>query len=154
VPSGADVEVDVRTPTPTEAFVHEVAKKSFLSLWSYASPEGKTHGREMCDILVVCDDVNLSLGRLRARATGTEGGHNGLRSVAEALGTIDYARLRLGVGRGDTRRDLANHVLARFEPEDQAGIERAIARSADAVETWIHHGMAQMMSTFNRASEE
>src|SRR5207344_3403621 len=54
---------------------------------------------DVADLLVVCDDVNLPLGRLRARGSGSEGGHNGLRSVAEALGTIDYARLRVGVGR-------------------------------------------------------
>jgi peptidyl-tRNA hydrolase, PTH1 family len=108
---------------------------------------------EVADVLVVCDDVNLPLERLRARATGSEGGHNGLRSIAQMLGSNDYARLRVGVGRGDTRRDLADHVLARFEPEEQAGIQRAITRSADAVEMWVHEGMAQMMSTFNRAPE-
>jgi PTH1 family peptidyl-tRNA hydrolase len=62
---------------------------------------------ETPDVLVVTDDVNLPLGRLRARGTGTEGGHNGLRSIAQHLGTIDYARLRIGVGRGDLRHDLA-----------------------------------------------
>ena len=108
---------------------------------------------DLGDVLVVCDDVNLPLGRLRARATGSEGGHNGLRSIAELLGTTDYARLRVGVGRGDARRDLADHVLARFAPDEKAGIEGAIARSADAVETWIHHGLAQMMNTFNRPPE-
>jgi PTH1 family peptidyl-tRNA hydrolase len=108
---------------------------------------------DLSDVLVVCDDVNLPLGRLRARATGSEGGHNGLRSIAELLGTTDYARLRIGVGRGDARRDLADHVLAKFEPDEKAGIESAIARSADAVEVWIHHGVAQMMQMFNRASE-
>jgi len=108
---------------------------------------------DLGDVLVVCDDVNLPLGRLRARATGSEGGHNGLRSIAELLGTTDYARLRIGVGRGDARRDLADHVLARFEPEEKAGIEDAIARSADAVETWVRDGMAQMMNTFNRGPE-
>ena len=61
--------------------------------------------------------------------------------MAEALGTIDYARLRIGVGRGDDRRDLADHVLARFEPDEQAGIEGAIARAADAVETWVADGL-------------
>jgi PTH1 family peptidyl-tRNA hydrolase len=107
----------------------------------------------VADVLIVCDDVNLPLGRLRARASGSEGGHNGLRSIAEHLGTIDYARLRIGVGRGDARRDLADHVLARFEPEEVSGIEDAVARAADAVETWVSDGLARMMNTFNRADD-
>jgi len=106
------------------------------------------------DVLVVCDDVNLPLGRLRARATGSEGGHNGLRSVAQHLGTIDYARLRLGVGRGDERRDLADHVLARFAPEEQPGIEDAIVRAAEAVETWVSDGLVTMMNVFNRVETD
>jgi PTH1 family peptidyl-tRNA hydrolase len=108
---------------------------------------------EVPDLLVVCDDVNLPLGRLRARASGSEGGHNGLRSVAETLGSIDYARLRIGVGRGDVRRNMADHVLARFEREELPGVEDAIARAADAVETWIADGLARMMNTFNRVED-
>jgi peptidyl-tRNA hydrolase, PTH1 family len=105
------------------------------------------------DLLVVTDDVNLPLGRLRVRASGTEGGHNGLRSIAAHLGTIDYERLRVGVGRGDSRRDLADHVLARFEPDEQAEIERATIRAADAVELWITDGVNEVMNTFNRADD-
>jgi PTH1 family peptidyl-tRNA hydrolase len=108
---------------------------------------------ELPDLLVVSDDVNLPLGRLRARQTGTEGGHNGLKSIAEAFGTIDYARLRVGVGRGDARRDLADHVLARFDPDEAPGIEAAIGRAADAVEKWISDGMSAMMNEFNRAED-
>jgi peptidyl-tRNA hydrolase, PTH1 family len=106
------------------------------------------------DVLIVCDDVNLPLGRLRARASGSEGGHNGLRSIAEHLGTIEYARLRIGVGRGDLRRDLADHVLARFQPEELPGISDAITRGADAVEAWISDGLARVMNTFNREEEK
>lgn len=109
---------------------------------------------ELADLLIVCDDVNLPLGRLRVRASGSEGGHNGLRSIADALGTIDYARLRVGVGRGDTRRDLADHVTAEFEPGERPGITAAIARAADAVETWITDGVAKVMNVFNRAEAE
>lgn len=105
---------------------------------------------ELSELLIVCDDVNLPLGRLRVRATGTEGGHNGLRSIALALGTIEYSRLRVGVGRGDTRRDLADHVTAEFEPEERPGIDAAIARAADAVETWVSDGTAKVMNLFNR----
>jgi len=108
---------------------------------------------ETPEILIVCDDVNLPLGRLRARTSGSEGGHNGLRSVAAALGTTDYARLRVGVGRGDERRDLADHVLARFEPEEWNGIDSAIARAADAVETWVERGIEDVMNVYNRAED-
>jgi PTH1 family peptidyl-tRNA hydrolase len=103
------------------------------------------------DVLIVTDDVNLPLGRLRARATGTEGGHNGLKSIAANFSTIEYARLRVGVGRGDTRRDLADHVLARFDADEVAGIDDAVTRAADAVEVWIADGIARMMNVFNRA---
>ncbi|HUF49175.1 MAG TPA: aminoacyl-tRNA hydrolase [Vicinamibacterales bacterium] len=109
---------------------------------------------ELTDVLVVCDDVSLPLGKLRARARGTEGGHNGLRSVAGHLGTIDYPRLRVGVGRGDDRRDLADHVLARFDPDERTGSEDAIARAADAVETWIDAGLERVMNTFNREARD
>jgi PTH1 family peptidyl-tRNA hydrolase len=105
------------------------------------------------DVLIVSDDVNLPLGRLRARPGGSEGGHNGLRSVAEAFGTVEYPRLRVGVGRGDLRRDLADHVLARFEAEERPGIDSAIARAADAVEVWIHRGIQDVMNVYNRADE-
>ena len=83
------------------------------------------------DLLLVADDANLPLGRLRARACGSDGGHNGLGSVVETLGTA-FARLRVGVGRGDGRLDLANHVLARFDDAERAEIAMAIQRAADA----------------------
>jgi PTH1 family peptidyl-tRNA hydrolase len=108
---------------------------------------------DLPDLLIVCDDVNLPLGRLRVRASGSEGGHNGLRSIAEHLGTIDYARLRIGVGRGDLRRELGDHVLATFEAEEQPGIDAAIARAADAVETWVSDGLAKTMNVFNRSDD-
>ena len=104
---------------------------------------------ETPDLLVVTDDVNLPLGRLRARPGGSAGGHNGLKSVAEDLGTDDYARLRVGVGRGDERRDLADHVLARFEDDERPVIETAILRAADAVETFLEDGIEVVMNRFN-----
>jgi PTH1 family peptidyl-tRNA hydrolase len=105
---------------------------------------------DVADSIVICDDVNLPLGRLRARATGSEGGHNGLRSMAQQLGSEDYPRLRVGVGRGDERRELADHVLARFAPEEQPGVEEAVTRAADAVDCWVVDGLAKMMNIYNR----
>jgi peptidyl-tRNA hydrolase, PTH1 family len=102
------------------------------------------------DLLVVADDVSLPLGRLRARARGSDGGHNGLRSIIERLGTDEFARLRVGVGRGDPRRDLADHVLARFEPEEHAEVDSAVLRAADAVEMFAREDIAHVMNSFNR----
>ena len=109
---------------------------------------------DVADLLVICDDVNLPLGRLRARGSGSEGGHNGLRSMAQQLGTMEYPRLRVGVGRGEVRRDLADHVLAGFAPEEQTGVNDAITRSADAVECWVLDGLAKTMNVFNRGKDE
>jgi peptidyl-tRNA hydrolase, PTH1 family len=101
------------------------------------------------DLLIVADDVNLPLGRLRARPGGSAGGHNGFKSVAQHLGTDAFARLRVGVGRGDARRDLSDHVLARFEADERPAIEAAVGRAADAVETFAREGIAMVMNRFN-----
>jgi PTH1 family peptidyl-tRNA hydrolase len=101
------------------------------------------------DLLVIVDEVALPFGRLRARFRGSAGGHNGLKSVIERVGTTDFARLRLGVGRGDERRDLADHVLAGFEPSEQAELDTFIARAADAAEMFAAEGMQKVMNTYN-----
>jgi PTH1 family peptidyl-tRNA hydrolase len=103
---------------------------------------------DVADLLVVVDEVQLPLGKLRARARGSAGGHNGLKSVIAHLGEA-FARLRLGVGRGDDRRDLADHVLARFERDEAGEVERMIARAADASETFMTAGIAAVMNQFN-----
>lgn len=100
------------------------------------------------DLLIVLDEVQLPLGRLRARARGSAGGHNGLKSVVAHLGD-EVSRLRIGVGRGDDRRELADHVLARFEAEEMAEVERMRTRAADAAETFITSGIAAVMNAYN-----
>jgi peptidyl-tRNA hydrolase, PTH1 family len=104
-------------------------------------------------VLVAADDVNLPLGRLRLRARGSAGGHNGLKSIIASLGTVEFPRLRVGVGRGDPRRDLADHVLAMFDDDEREEVERAIARAADAVETFLAEGIEAAMNRYNRAEE-
>jgi len=101
------------------------------------------------DLFVVVDEAALPFGRLRARARGSAGGHNGLKSIIERLGTTEFSRLRLGVGRGDGRRDLADHVLARFESGEQADLETFITRAADAAELFAAEGIAKVMNVFN-----
>jgi peptidyl-tRNA hydrolase, PTH1 family len=101
------------------------------------------------DVLIVADDVNLPLGKLRARARGSDGGHNGFRSIIERLGTSEFARLRVGVGRGDPQRDLADHVLARFDADEQEAVDSAIGRAADAAELFVTDGIEKVMNQFN-----
>jgi PTH1 family peptidyl-tRNA hydrolase len=104
------------------------------------------------DLLVVVDDVNIDLGRLRARPEGSAGGHNGLKSIIGSLGSQAFARLRVGVGRGDDRRDLADHVLAAFDAEEREIVAEAVGRSADAVELFVAEGIGPVMNRYNRGS--
>ena len=105
------------------------------------------------DAFVIVDEINLELGRLRARAAGSAGGHNGLKSIIEALGTMEFARLRIGVGRGDARRDLADHVLAKFEPDERPIVAEAVGRSADAADLFVAEGIGPVMNSFNRKED-
>ena len=100
-------------------------------------------------LLVVHDDVDLEEGRLQARLGGGLGGHNGLRSIAQALGSPDFLRLRIGVGRpgrGD-HRSVADYVLSPFEPETDVGA--LVTRSADAVETLARDGLEAAQRAYN-----
>jgi PTH1 family peptidyl-tRNA hydrolase len=100
-------------------------------------------------VLIVHDDVDLEEGRLQVRLGGGLAGHNGLRSIAQALGSQDFLRLRIGVGRpgrGD-RRSVADYVLSKFAPETD--LEALVARSADAVETLVREGLVVAQQRFN-----
>jgi PTH1 family peptidyl-tRNA hydrolase len=108
---------------------------------------------ELPGLFVIVDDVNLELGRLRARASGSAGGHNGLKSLIAQLGTEAFARLRIGVGRGDARRDLSDHVLAKFEPEERPIVAEAVERTADAAELFVTDGIALVMNRYNRRED-
>lgn len=105
------------------------------------------------NVLVVCDDFNLPLGKLRARAKGSHGGQNGLRNIQEQLGTDGYTRLRLGVGQ-PTAGDAVDHVLSKFKPGERAAVEEAIATAAQAALLWARSGAEACMNRFNGASAE
>jgi PTH1 family peptidyl-tRNA hydrolase len=109
---------------------------------------------EVPDLLVIVDEVQLEAGRIRTRASGSAGGHNGLKSIIQALGTEAFPRLRIGVGRGDSRRDLADHVLSRVDPAERPVIEEAVGRAADAAELFVADGILAAMSRFNRKDDE
>lgn len=108
---------------------------------------------ELADLLVIVDDVNLPPGRLRLRGRGSAGGHNGLQSIIDSLGTDAFPRLRVGVGRGDPRRELASHVLSRVAPEEAERLRETALRAADAAETFVAEGLREAMNRFNRDPE-
>src|SRR5258708_5264653 len=100
------------------------------------------------DLLIVCDDFNLPLGKLRVRGRGTHGGHNGLRDIQSHLGTTEYPRLRIGVGAPEGG-DLVDYVLDRFRPAERAVIDDAVGKAAQAVVVWVHQGIEKCMNEFN-----
>jgi PTH1 family peptidyl-tRNA hydrolase len=102
------------------------------------------------DLLVVVDDVALDVGRVRFRAKGSAGGHNGLKSVEAALGTQEYARLRVGVGAPPPGVDLADWVLSPFPPEDEERILALLPELAAGIRVWIEEGIDAAMQRYNR----
>jgi PTH1 family peptidyl-tRNA hydrolase len=101
------------------------------------------------DLLVVCDDMSLPLGKLRFRKRGTHGGHNGLRDIQNHLGTTEYARLRIGVDVPGERSDAVDHVLGKFRPTEKPAIEEAIAASVQGVVLWARQGIEKCMNQYN-----
>ena len=104
---------------------------------------------ENSDLLVVCDDFNLPLARLRVRAKGSSGGQKGLEDIIRALGTDEFARLRVGIGTPPENWDAANYVLGKLTKEEFAEVELAIGRAADAVVEWARYGVEPCMNRYN-----
>ncbi len=105
--------------------------------------------RPQSDLLVVVDDADLPLGEIRLRAGGGTGGHHGLESIGQHLGTDEFARLRLGIGRADGQREITDHVLGRFDDVETALMERILDRAADQMECWLADGIEKAMNQFN-----
>jgi len=125
---------------------------TFMNLSGQAVGElSKYYHISVEDLLMVSDDINLSLGQLRARSGGSDGGHNGLRSVIELLGTEQVPRLRVGIGRGELQRDLSDHVLDHFKNTELQTIKTTIIKAADAAELFVDQGIEAVMNRFNRA---
>lgn len=104
---------------------------------------------ETGDVLVLTDDVNLPLGKLRLRISGSAGGHNGLKSIIESLGTLDFPRLRMGVGESVSAAVLSDHVLGKFRPDERDAVDTMIERAAQAALAFVTDGIERAMNTFN-----
>jgi peptidyl-tRNA hydrolase, PTH1 family len=101
------------------------------------------------DLLVICDDINLPLAKLRFRAGGSSGGQKGLADIIDRLGTEEFARLRIGIGAPPEGQDSADYVLSRFSREEAEEINAAVSRAADAVACWVTSGVDDCMNRYN-----
>jgi PTH1 family peptidyl-tRNA hydrolase len=107
------------------------------------------YGREARDVVVLLDDLSLTLGRIRVRERGSAGGHHGLESILYAIDTDEVIRVRLGIGEEYMPKDKADYVLSDFPMEKQAELDDMIAKAGDAVRTILKDGVAQTMAIFN-----
>ena len=103
----------------------------------------------LTDLLVICDDINLDVARLRIRPSGSAGGQNGLKDIINRLGSQTFGRLRIGVGRPPPNWDVADFVLGKFFDEDQAAVDQTVVRAANAAEIWVESGIQSAMNQFN-----
>ena len=124
---------------------------TFMNLSGEAvrAAKGKTKAK-FEDIIVICDDVNLDLGRLRIRKSGSSGGHNGLKSIIEHLGTNEFARLRIGINTGKKICDLSEYVLEEFGEKELKVVDKILDVVSDAVKVYIGKGAETTMTNFNK----
>src|SRR5262245_36105654 len=108
----------------------------------------------LSELLVAVDDADLPLGEIRLRPRGSSGGHHGLESLEQHLGTREFARLRIGIGRKDGARQITDYVLGRFSSSETELVEKILARAADQTEMWLKGGIQKAMSQFNGTVEE
>jgi PTH1 family peptidyl-tRNA hydrolase len=109
------------------------------------------------DLLVIVDDVVLPVGRLRLRARGSHGGHNGLRNIEQVLGSREYARLRIGVAPDDPRQSaggLSDFVLSQFLPHEREAVIALMPTLVAATETWLRDGIERAMNAHNREPQQ
>jgi PTH1 family peptidyl-tRNA hydrolase len=100
-------------------------------------------------MVVAVDDADLPLGEIRLRPGGSSGGHHGLESIEQHLGTRDFARLRIGIGRRDGARQITNHVLGKFEAAESGLLEKVLERASGQIDCWLEAGLPKAMSQFN-----
>ena len=100
-------------------------------------------------ILVAVDDADLPFGEIRLRKSGSSGGHHGLESIEQHLATREFARLRIGIGRKDSSRQIANYVLGKFDSSENELLKKVLERASQQVETWLAAGIEKAMSQFN-----
>jgi len=142
-----------------EGLAPRLGKMRLLKPHTYMNRSGQAV-RAVCDwykfapesVLIIYDDLDLPVGRLRLRLSGSAGGHNGMKSIISHLGTEQFPRLRIGIKKGDaTQKDTISHVLGKFSPEEQPYIEEALKLAPEVIETALSNGVEKAMSLYNAA---
>ena len=125
---------------------------TFMNLsGSCIKPLLKKYKIDSADLLVVCDDLDLELGRIKMRPHGSSGGHRGLQSVIDNLGTQEFSRLRIGIGRPGKDLDTADYVLSAFGRDEKKQVKEVVDRGVDCCRTWLTDGVAVCMNIFNKS---
>jgi len=114
----------------------------------------KKYKVDVKDFLVVCDDLDLELGRLKIKPAGSSGGHRGLVSIIEALGSQAFARLRIGIGRPSQGRDAPDYVLSRFHRAEIRAVKKVVKEACACCEMWLTQGTDKAMNVFNRRNSK
>jgi PTH1 family peptidyl-tRNA hydrolase len=109
---------------------------------------------ETGQLLVVCDDLDLDLGRIKIRPSGSAGGHHGLESIIDSIQSNQFARLRVGIGRPHSGADVSDYVLARFNRREKEIMDQAVQVAAACVNSWVAGNIQETMSAFNRRCRE
>ena len=158
----AALDIDVRKRKFNARFGSgEFAHKKLILLkpWQFMNRSGQAvatamgfYKLDIGDLLVVTDDMDLEPGRIRVRAKGSAGGHNGLADIMAWLGTNEFARCRIGIGRS-AEQDAVDFVLDEPTETDKTLLAEAAERARDAVFCWIEHGIESAMNNFNRSGE-
>ncbi len=128
-----------------------VKPQTFMNLSGEAvAPLLKRNGTPLADMLVVYDDLDLPLGRLRLREKGSAGGHNGMKSIIQTVGSDAFPRVRIGIGRPEAEgRTAIQHVLGRFLPDEESALEAVLERTVQAIECFLLEGIQQAMNRYN-----
>jgi len=148
-----DLYHEARISLPSPAVL--VKPQTFMNLSGQAAAQLNRHRRiAIGNILAVCDDLSLPLGTLRLRASGSDGGQKGLRSLIEGLGSKDFPRLRLGIGPLPQGWEAASYVLSPFAPDERDTCRLMLCRACEAIESILESGLEKTMNQINRKTKE
>lgn len=146
----ADNATYVEYRSPEKVFL--IKPTTYMNLSGFAVADfANFYHIDPSDVAVIQDDLDLPCGQMRVRRKGSAGGHNGIKSIQEHLGTSEFARFKVGIGHPErTNKEVVKHVLQRFSREEAEIIAEAVKRTADALECWLKHDMDVVMQEYNK----